>query len=308
MTTARHLLVDPEQPLCYHLVSRCVRRGWLCDFDPVSRRNFAHRKQWLTERLYQLARAFAVDVYAYSIMANHFHLVVYYDPQAPYRWPDADVAERWLNVCSPKRSDGSVDEQRKERQLQALLADPTSVEQLRPKLGSLSLFMKLLKQPIARRANLEDECTGHFFEQRFYSAALLSERSVLAAMAYVDLNPVRTKIARTIAASKHTSIHARIAHLDDGDAINTYIKPIIRGVDGDSSQRIGLDHVSLSDYIDSLQALTPMPRHRWAPSKLHTWQAQVAMLKKRQRVFGSVELIQSWIEQRGLQLRELPLP
>jgi hypothetical protein len=33
--------------------------------------------------------------------------------------------------------------------------------------------MKHLKQPIARPANLEDKCTGHFFEGRFYSGALL---------------------------------------------------------------------------------------------------------------------------------------
>ncbi|MCH9671889.1 MAG: hypothetical protein K0U93_10625 [Gammaproteobacteria bacterium] len=48
--------------------------------------------------------------------------------------------------------------------------------------------------------------TGHFFEQRFYSGALLSEQALMAAMAYVDLNPVRARIAEDIEQCDHTSI------------------------------------------------------------------------------------------------------
>ena len=66
--------------------------------------------------------------------------------------------------------------------------------------------MKHLKQPIARRANLEDDRTGHFFEQRFYSGALLTEEALIAAMAYVDLNPVRAELAERIEEIRDTSI------------------------------------------------------------------------------------------------------
>ena len=74
---------------------------------------------------------------------------------------------------------------------------------LHERLGSLSAFMQHLKQPIARRANIEDGVTGHFFEKRFYSGALLDEEALLTAMAYVDLNPVRAGICET---SKPTNI------------------------------------------------------------------------------------------------------
>ena len=49
-------------------------------------------------------------------------------------------------------------------------------------LGSLSAFLKHLKQPIARRANLEDRHTGHFLERRFYSDAPPGEEAVVAAI------------------------------------------------------------------------------------------------------------------------------
>jgi len=78
------------------------------------------------------------------------------------------------------------------------------------RLTDLSWFMKCLNEPIARQANKEDDCTGHFWQSRFKSQALLTEEALLSAMSYVDLNPVRAAISETPETSDHTSIKERI--------------------------------------------------------------------------------------------------
>ena len=97
--------------------------------------------------------------------------------------------------------------------MEARVANVLWIAETRKRLSSLGWFMKCLKEPLARLANKQDECTGAFFEGRFKSIAILDEESLLSVCAYIDLNPVAAGIAATPEESDHTSVQARVKHV-----------------------------------------------------------------------------------------------
>ena len=210
----RHFFVPPTTPGTYHCVSRCVRRAFLCGEDVLTGQSYEHRRRWLEERILELARVFAVAIHGYAVMSNHFHLIVETDPNAPSQWSDEQVATRWLALSTKA---GDADKPLAPRIAQ-LTENTQRINELRQRLGSLSWFMKYLKEPIARRANREDQCKGCFWESRFASQALLDDPAIVSSMVYVDLNPIRAGMAQTPETSAHTSVCARsqsAAHSDD---------------------------------------------------------------------------------------------
>jgi REP element-mobilizing transposase RayT len=296
MATPRRNLIDPDVPLFYHLVSRCVHRAFLCGVDPVSGRDYSHRKQWLIDRLHALVPHFAVDLHGYCIMSNHFHLCVFHDPKAHVRWSDDEVADRWLAVSPPRTyGNASVSPEVRAEHRRALLADRKRLEHVRRELGSVSTFMKFLKQHIACKANAEDDVTGHFFEQRFWSAALLSERAFLAAMLYIDLNPVRALIARSIEGIRHAGITERLAQLGaDQVALDDDLEPLASGLKSPERQV----RVNLRAYLALLQVVVDAERPPPPDSMEARWQRDVASLHRKQRAYGSEQQLRAWGEAR----------
>ncbi len=216
MTMPRSALVSLSDTPWYHVVSRCVRRAFLCGDDSFTGKNFNHRRGWIESRILELAGVFAIDVAAYSVMSNHYHIVVRIDGERAKKWTDEEVLNRWTQLFTgPLFVQRYLSEKRSEMDVSQLASVSTWTATYRDRLHDLSWFMRVLNESIARMANSEDECTGRFWEGRFKSQALLDEHALLTAMAYVDLNPIRAAMAETPEQSDHTSIQQRIHDVSD---------------------------------------------------------------------------------------------
>ena len=211
MPEPRKTQIRPQQNTYYHCVSRNVRKAWLCGEDHATGCNYDHRRQWIVDRIDFLSKNFAVDICAYAVMSNHYHLVLHVDYKRSLTWSAEEVVLRWWQIFTPKWLRENPNAENKAFHLQRLAQDTEQIAIWRERLGSLSWFMRCLNEPIARRANKEDDCTGRFWDGRFKSQILLDRAALITCMAYVDLNPVRAKIVETPEESEYTSIAARIA-------------------------------------------------------------------------------------------------
>ncbi|UGA55413.1 transposase [Vibrio sp. VB16] len=226
MTTARNQQICIEATPYYHCVSRCVRRSYLCGYDKFSNTNYEHRRGWIEARIKTLSAIYCIDICAYAVMSNHYHLVVYINKGKLDLLTDSEVIERWaLLHLKPVIIQRFLASQLKSKAELKVAFD--IIEQWRERLYSLSWFMRELNFEIALKANKEDNCKGHFWESRYKSQALLDEKALLSAMAYTDLNPVRAGIAKTPESSEYTSFKDRVTALNNQQSTAPNLLPFI---------------------------------------------------------------------------------
>jgi REP element-mobilizing transposase RayT len=209
MTISRSNQIDLSVTPYYHCINRCVRRAFLCGEDKHSGQSYEHRRGWIADKIKALSETFAIDVAAYAVMNNHYHIVLRVDQESAEKWNSLAVINRWnelfrLPVIISRFLKGECTTKAE------LLKVDEIIEEWRSRLCDISWFMRILNEHIAREANKEDNVTGRFWEGRFKSQALLDEQALITCMAYVDLNPVRAGIVDTPESSDYTSIQERI--------------------------------------------------------------------------------------------------
>ncbi|UJF19181.1 transposase [Vibrio sp. SS-MA-C1-2] len=262
MTIARRNLVSIDATPYYHCVSRCVRRSFLCGFDHFSQKSYEHRRHWIERKISELSQIYCIDICAYAIMSNHYHLVLHLNQSKAVKLSDIEVVERWQQLHHLPRI--------VERWLAYQLITPSEneicmalIQVWRERLVNLSWFMRELNYEIALRANKEDDCKGHFWESRFKSQALLDEKALIAAMAYVDLNPVRAGVNNQYQEAEFTSIKLRLEVERSPLKPRSFLYPFVGTITKKDIQGIPFNFI---DYIELLDwnrhqenTKTPLP-------------------------------------------------
>ena len=211
--TKRSDVFTPEEIAVVHVTNRTTRRCFLFGDDPLSGKNFDHRKVWVEDRLILLASQFGIDLLCYTVLSNHFHLILRSRPDVVSTWDDTEVARRWLTLCPVQKDEFGRAIEPTEADLNTIRNNKQKLTQVRRRLSDISWWTRLFCQNIAQRANLEEQETGKFFQARFKATRLLDETSILACAAYVDLNPIRAALAETLEGSQFTSIQKRLLDL-----------------------------------------------------------------------------------------------
>ena len=169
MPRIARLVVKGEKTV-YHVMSRTALAGYV--LEDVE-------KDFLLRHIRWLGKVYFAEVLGFCIMGNHFHLLVRMEPGQDQ--PIEEIRRRFEIYYG---DDGK-------RELTEEL-----VPVLRDKWGSLSEFVKEIKQGFSRFYNKRHSRKGFFWSERFKSVIVDNGETLINCLAYIDLNPCRAGIVK----------------------------------------------------------------------------------------------------------------
>lgn len=186
MRTARIKVPASEGEAIYHCMSRTVNGERL--FDDTAR-------EILRKQLWQTADYCGVQILTYTVLSNHFHVLVRVPPSSEIS--DAELLRRY-RVMYPKSTPyqaARIDVLASELKTNTPDAQAWRKRQL-ALMGDISQFIKLVKQRFSVWFNRSHNRYGTLWSERFKSVLLEPKPRVLETMAaYIDLNCVRAGLA-----------------------------------------------------------------------------------------------------------------
>jgi putative transposase len=170
MPRKARMIVEGESAV-YHVMSRTALDGFvLGDIE----------KDYLLQLIKHLSSIYFAEILGFSIMGNHFHVVVRMHTDDKYS--DEDVCKRFASYYQNHKA--------------KRIPLPNQIPSLREKWGKLSELMKEIKQGFSRYYNKRHKRRGFFWNDRFKSVLVENGETLINCLAYVDLNPVRADIVK----------------------------------------------------------------------------------------------------------------
>lgn len=208
----RSQLIPKNEPGCHHCYNRTMSNTTLCGIDPLTKIDHSNRRALILEGLQLLASGMLIEVIRVALMSNHYHLILRVRPSLVNDLSDREVLER-IALVSPHtllKHGQTPTAKLLESRIKQLVNDVKFVEKMRERLKSISWFIRLFQQMIARQCKIDSDHEGHVFTGRFKSKQLTSPAALLACAIYIDLNPIRAGAAESPEESIGTSVHLQI--------------------------------------------------------------------------------------------------
>ena len=170
----------------YHCVSRVVDRNFV----------FHEHERDVFRKVLRQAEAFSgVRVLTWTILSNHFHVLVAVPPRPKVELGDHEILDRCRDLYSAEQMIPIEWEFAEAQRLGGKVLLELRSRYLK-RMWDLSEFMKTLKQRFTLWFNREHDRVGVLWESRFKSVIVEGHwNSLLKVAAYIDLNSVRAGLA-----------------------------------------------------------------------------------------------------------------
>ncbi len=181
----RKRIIVSKRDGIYHLMSRCCLGEHLLEDD---------EKEMFIRMMHKQAAFCGVDLLAYSIMSNHFHILARVRHEKPQT--DEELLHRFRLLHEGGRlSQYSMTPDALEKALERNDEESQRVrEALLARMGDVSVFMRELKQRFSIWYNHQNGNRGTLWMERFKSLVVEPSLQAMATVAaYIDLNAVRSK-------------------------------------------------------------------------------------------------------------------
>ena len=161
-------LIVKGKPTVYHVMSRTALDGFVMgDVE----------KEYLLQLIKRLSKVYFTEVLGFCLMGNHFHLLIRMGTGEEH--DDDEIKRRFSLYYGEDRQINASDGQ---------------IPYFREKWGSLSEYMKEVKQGFSRFYNRRHGRKGFFWSERFKSVIVDNGETLINCLAYIDLNPIRAGI------------------------------------------------------------------------------------------------------------------
>ncbi len=166
-------------------------------------------KEHFLNQLERFASGFFVDIHAFCIMSNHFHIQATERRLQAESAPEAELLRRYrlLYRKSQEPPSGSC-----EWDGTQIPDEDGGIQRLRDRLGSISRFIQELKQTFSRWYNKKHNRKGTLWAERFKGIIVQRGEAQLVCSTYIDLNSIRAWITQRPEDYRWSSMGLRVGN------------------------------------------------------------------------------------------------